>query len=110
MTIFIPTPLRIFAAGQDAVDVEAANVSQALEALTQAYPDLSKHLFTPEGKLRAFVNLYLNDEDVRYLPEKEATVVCTADTLSIIPSIAGGLRSSRPARLRHMEFNLPTPN
>jgi len=90
MTIFIPTPLRVFADSQDAVDVEAATVSQALEALTQAYPDLRKHLFTPEGKLRAFVNLYLNDEDVRYLPAKEATAVTAADTLSIIPSIAGG--------------------
>jgi adenylyltransferase/sulfurtransferase len=47
-------------------------------------------LFTPEGKLRAFVNLYLNDEDVRYLPAKEATAVTASDTLSIIPSIAGG--------------------
>jgi adenylyltransferase/sulfurtransferase len=51
---------------------------------------LRKHLFTPEGKVRAFVNLYLNDEDVRYLPEKEATAVKESDTLSIIPSIAGG--------------------
>jgi adenylyltransferase/sulfurtransferase len=51
---------------------------------------LRKHLFTPEGKVRAFVNLYLNDEDVRYLPHKEATAVKDSDTLSIIPSIAGG--------------------
>ena len=47
-------------------------------------------MFTAEGKLRAFVNLYLNDEDVRYLPAKEATAVSATDTLSIIPSIAGG--------------------
>ena len=59
---------------------------------------LRKHLFTDEGKLRAFVNLYLNDEDVRYLPAKEATSVTAADTLSIIPSIAGG--TSRPGRRR----------
>jgi adenylyltransferase/sulfurtransferase len=51
---------------------------------------LRKHLFTSEGKVRAFVNIYLNDEDVRYLPAKEATEVSPADTLSIIPSIAGG--------------------
>jgi len=49
-----------------------------------------KHLFTGEGKLRSFVNLYLNDEDVRYLPEKERSEVSANDTLSIIPSIAGG--------------------
>jgi len=90
MTIFIPTPLRLYAGGQDAVEVNAATVAEALEALTQAHPDLRKHLFTSEGKLRAFVNLYLNDEDVRYLPDKEAAPVSSADTLSIIPSIAGG--------------------
>jgi molybdopterin converting factor small subunit len=90
MTIFIPTPLRLYAGGQDAVEVNAATVTEALEHLTQAHPDLRKHLFTGEGKLRAFVNLYLNDEDVRYLPAKEATPVTKNDTLSIIPSIAGG--------------------
>jgi len=90
MTIFIPTPLRPYAGGHDAVEVDAATVALALEALTEAHPDLRKHLFTAEGKVRAFVNLYLNDEDVRYLPEKEGTSVVTGDTLSIIPSIAGG--------------------
>jgi adenylyltransferase/sulfurtransferase len=90
MTVFIPTPLRPYAGGKDAVSVDAATVAEALEALAQAYPDLRKHLFTAEGKVRAFVNLYLNDEDVRYLPGKEATAVTSTDTLSIIPSIAGG--------------------
>jgi adenylyltransferase/sulfurtransferase len=91
MTIFIPTPLRPFANGQDTVEVDAATLAEALAALTHAHPSLRKHLFTPEGKLRAFVNLYLNDEDIRYLPAKDATEVTAADTLSIIPSIAGGL-------------------
>jgi adenylyltransferase/sulfurtransferase len=90
MTIYIPTPLRAYAAGRDAVDVNAGTIAGALDELTQAYPDLRKHLFTSEGKVRAFVNIYLNDEDVRYLPAKEATEVSPADTLSIIPSIAGG--------------------
>lgn len=90
MTIFIPTPLRLYAGGLDAVEVAAATIAEALDGLTQAHPDLRNHLFTGEGKLRAFVNLYLNDEDVRYLPAKEATAVTAADTLSIIPSIAGG--------------------
>jgi adenylyltransferase/sulfurtransferase len=90
MTIFIPTPLRSYTGGKDAVEVSAATISEALDALTQAHPDLRKHLFTGESKLRAFVNLYLNDEDVRYLPAREATAVTAADTLSIIPSIAGG--------------------
>jgi adenylyltransferase/sulfurtransferase len=90
MTIFIPTPLRLYAGGRDAIEINAATVAEALDTLTQSHPDLRMHLFTAEGKLRAFVNLYLNDEDVRYLPEKEGTAVAAADTLSIIPSIAGG--------------------
>jgi sulfur-carrier protein len=90
MTIFIPTPLRAFAGGNDTVEVNAATITEALDGLTQAHPELRKHLFNTEGKMRSFVNLYFNDEDVRYLPEKEATRVTSSDTLSIIPSIAGG--------------------
>ena len=90
MTIFIPTPLRAYTSGKDAIEVNAATIAAALEELTTNYPDLRKHLFSAEGKLRAFVNLYLNDEDVRYLPAKEATEIKAGDTLSIIPSIAGG--------------------
>ena len=101
MTIFIPTPLRLYAGGQGAVEIHAATVAEALEGLTQAHPDLRKHLFTPEGKVRAFVNLYLNDEDVRYIPGGEAAAVTAADTLSIIPSIAGGLPPGR-VRLRRL--------
>ena len=98
MTIFIPTPLRTYAGGRDTVDIDAATVSDALKGLTQTHPELRKHLFTGEGKLRAFVNLYLNDEDVRYLPAKEGTAVAATDTLTIIPSIAGG--TGRPGRAR----------
>ena len=90
MTIFIPTPLRTYAEGKDAIEISAGTIADALDALTGTYPELRKHLFTGEGKLRSFVNLYLNDEDVRYLPEKERSVVSANDTLSIIPSIAGG--------------------
>src|SRR6201996_4335942 len=90
MKIFIPTPLRQYAGKKDAVEVRASTVGGALAELTSSHPDLRRHLYTEEGKLRAFVNLYLNDEDVRYLPAKEATTVTSADTLSIIPSIAGG--------------------
>lgn len=90
MKIFIPTPLRPFASGQGTVEVAGNTVAAALDALTASHADLRKHLFTPEGRIRAFVNLYLNDEDVRYLPEKEGTAVSENDTLTIIPSIAGG--------------------
>jgi adenylyltransferase/sulfurtransferase len=90
MKIHIPTPLRAFTDKQETVTVEAATVTQALAALTLAHPGLQQHLFTPEGKLRSFVNVYLNDDDVRYLPAGEATAVTPADELTIIPSIAGG--------------------
>jgi adenylyltransferase/sulfurtransferase len=90
MKIHIPTPLRVYTDKQDAVVVEAKTVGEALSQLTAQHPDLKKHLYTEDGKLRSFVNVYLNDEDVRYLPEKETTAVTDKDDLSIIPSIAGG--------------------
>jgi len=90
MKIEIPTPLRTYTSNQSAVDVDAATVAEAVSGLTNRYPDFQRHLYTPDGKLRSFVNLYLNDEDVRYLPQREETAVKESDTLSIIPSIAGG--------------------
>ncbi len=95
MQIHIPTPLRAFTDKQATVSVEAATVTDALDALTTAFPALQQHLFTPEGKLRSFVNVYLNDEDVRYLPAGEATPTTANDELTIIPSIAGGSSDSR---------------
>jgi sulfur-carrier protein adenylyltransferase/sulfurtransferase len=89
MKIFIPTPLRQYVDGQDSVDVPARTVSEALGNLVAGHPALQKHLFGEDGRLRAFVNLYLNDEDVRYLA-RDATAVKESDTLSIVPSIAGG--------------------
>jgi sulfur-carrier protein len=90
MIIIIPTPLRQYVGGQAKIEVNAPTVKGALDALTLERPELRKHLFNPEGKVRAFVNLYLNDEDVRYLPQKEDSAVMENDTLTIIPSIAGG--------------------
>ncbi len=90
MKIHIPTPLRAYTDGQGTVSVAGTTVGTALEALTGAYPELRQHLFTAEGKTRSFVNLYLNDDDVRYLPGKEEAPVVDTDELTIIPSIAGG--------------------
>jgi len=89
MKILVPTPLRQYAGKQAAVEVPAATVGEALSGLTSVYPDLRRHLYNDEGKLRAFVNVYLNDEDIRYL-QNDATTVKDGDTLSIVPSIAGG--------------------
>ena len=87
--LVIPTPLRQYADKKDSVDVEASNVGEALEKLTSQYSDLRKHLFTDEGKLRSFVNVYMNDEDIRYL-DREATKIGGDDVITIVPSIAGG--------------------
>ena len=89
-TIHIPTPLRNFTDGQSSVSAEGATIAAALESLVTTYPAMRGNLFDKEGKLRSFVNLYLNDEDIRYLPAKEATATSPTDELTIIPSIAGG--------------------
>ena len=87
--IHIPTPLRQYAGKQADIAVKAGTVGEALSGLVSQHPDLRRHLYTDNGKLRSFVNVYLNDEDVRYL-QKEATAVKDSDTISIVPSIAGG--------------------
>ena len=87
--VMIPTPLRIYAGKRDSAEVSAATVGEALSGLTSQFAELRKHLYTEDGKLRAFVNVYLNDEDIRYLA-KENTPTKDGDTISIIPSIAGG--------------------
>src|SRR3989441_12840226 len=93
--VIIPTPLRQFTGKQDSVTVPGATVGQVLNALTTQYPDLRKQIFNDEGKLRSFVNVYLNDEDIRYL-SKDATPAADGDTLSLVPSIAGGSTLAAP--------------
>ena len=87
--ILIPTPLRQYTAKQDSVQLDGATVGEVLESLTAQYAELRRHLYTDAGKLRSFVNVYVNDDDIRYL-NKEATPLKDGDTVSIVPSIAGG--------------------
>jgi len=87
--ILIPTPLRPYTDKQDAVDASGATVGELLSDLTTKHAGLKAHLYNEQGKLRSFVNIYVNDEDIRYL-EKEQTAVKPDDTVSIIPSVAGG--------------------
>jgi adenylyltransferase/sulfurtransferase len=87
--ILIPTPLRQFADKQDSVQLAGSTVGEVLKSLTGQYSELRRHLYNDEGKLRSFVNVYVNDEDIRYL-NKEATPLNDGDTVSIVPSIAGG--------------------
>src|SRR5579872_6648546 len=87
--ILIPTPLRQYADKKDSVQLSGTTVGEVLKSLTSEYADLRRHLYNDEGKLRSFVNVYVNDEDIRYL-NKEATPLTDGDTVSIVPSIAGG--------------------
>jgi len=89
VTISLPTALRRYAADCETLQVEGRTVGEALARLVERYPDLQKHLFTEEGRLRHFVNVYVNDEDVRYLQELE-TPVREGDEITIVPSVAGG--------------------
>ena len=87
--ILIPTPLRPYTDKKDAVEADGATIAELLSDLTTKHSGLKAHLYNEQGKLRSFVNVYLNDEDIRYL-EKEKTAVKPGDTISIIPSVAGG--------------------
>jgi molybdopterin converting factor small subunit len=89
--VMIPTPLRAYAGKQESVELQAGTVGEALSALTTKFGDLKKHLYSDDGRLRSFVNVYVNDEDIRYL-QKDQTPVKEGDTISIVPSIAGGAR------------------
>lgn len=88
--IALPTPLRPYADKQAEVEIAGNTVGALLGGLTEKYPKLKNHLFAEDGKLRSFVNVYVNDEDIRYL-QKVETPVKDGDLVSIIPSIAGGL-------------------
>lgn len=90
--IAIPTALRPYTGGAAVVEVEGGTVAEALGALTTTHPKLASHLRDGSGKIRSFVNIYLNDEDVRFLPDREAHAVKDGDLITIVPSIAGGAR------------------
>ena len=87
--ILIPTPLRVYAGKQEVIEVEGRTVGELLANMTAEYTELRKHLYNEDGRLRAFVAIFLNDDDIRFL-DKEATPVKEGDTVSIIPTVAGG--------------------
>ncbi len=89
VTIRIPTPLRSATDEQSSVKVEATTVNEALRALVDQYPDLADNLYNEDDELRQFVNVYVEDEDVRFGDGVETTLDA-GDEISIVPSIAGG--------------------
>ncbi|MGN6393160.1 MAG: molybdopterin-synthase adenylyltransferase MoeB [Gemmatimonadales bacterium] len=104
VTVAIPTPLRNFTGGRDAVDVPGATVGEVLDGLLSEHTGLKRHLVQDDGRLRTFVNLYLNDTDIRQL-ESTRTPVRAGDVLTIVPSIAGGSPATDTAlpKLSHAE-------
>jgi sulfur-carrier protein adenylyltransferase/sulfurtransferase len=89
VTVSIPTPLRGFTAGQDTIQLSGQTVGEVLDGLLAVHGGLKRHLFQDDGRLRNFVNLYLNETDIRQL-SATATPVQSGDVLTIVPSIAGG--------------------
>lgn len=88
VTVFIPTPLRQFTGGKDAVDATGTTVQDVLNDLGRQYPGITERMLDG-GKVRRFVNVYVNDEDIRYLKALD-TAVKDGDEVSIIPAVAGG--------------------
>jgi molybdopterin converting factor small subunit len=86
--VHIPTPMRQHTEGQSVVETAGANISELLANLGSKYPGIQGRLFD-NGQVRRFVNLYLNDEDIRYLDNLN-TAVKDGDVLSIVPAVAGG--------------------
>ena len=97
--VLIPTPLRQYSDKQDSVELTGTTVGEVLGALTAKFPDLRKQLFNDEGKLRSFVNVYLNDEDIRYL-KKDATPVAATRHVVDRAEHRGRIRGRRAASHR----------
>ena len=91
--VLIPTPLRPFTGRRDVVELEGGTVGELLANLTAQYGDLRQHLYSAEGKLRSFVNVYVNEDDIRYL-QREQTPLAPGDVVSIVPSVAGGVETA----------------
>jgi MoaD family protein len=87
--VLIPTPLRPYTGQRDAVEVDGGTVGEVLSSLTTSYVDLRKHLYADDGKLRHFVNVYVNDDDIRYMHQLD-TKIGDGDSVSILPAVAGG--------------------
>jgi molybdopterin converting factor small subunit len=94
--ILIPTPLRPYVDNQRAVQVDGSTVADALDDLVARHAAMRRHLFDDRGELRSFINIYVNDEDIRHLG-RAGTPVAANDVISIIPSVAGGRQASWPS-------------
>jgi len=89
VNVRIPTPLRTLSGGASEVEVEGSTVAEVLKALEAAHPGFSERLFDADGGLRRFVNVFVADEDIRFMDALD-TAVADGQTVSIIPAVAGG--------------------
>lgn len=89
-TVIIPTPLRKFTNNTARLTIQANSIAEMIQSLTNDFPDLKKHLLDANGKVPSFINIFVDDDDIRNL-QQEQTVVKENTTISIVPAIAGGL-------------------
>ncbi len=87
--VLIPTALRQFAEGQDAIELDGERIGHVFEALADGFPQLKTHLFSDDGQLRNFVNVFVNDQNIRDMQQQD-TPVSDGDEILIVPAIAGG--------------------
>lgn len=88
-TVIIPTPLRKFTHSATRISIEATNISEAILEITENFPDLKKHLINPDGEIATFINIFVDNEDIRYL-DLGKTELKESTVISIVPAIAGG--------------------
>ncbi|MHA1991485.1 MAG: MoaD/ThiS family protein [Candidatus Hodarchaeales archaeon] len=88
--MLIPAPLRIYVNNQKIVKIKASNIKESIKKLTDDFVELKNHIFDENGQIRNFVNIYVGDEDIRFLKAKENTSLRKGEKVSIVPSIAGG--------------------
>ena len=102
ITVQIPTALKQYAGDQDAIELVGDTTGDILGNLTRQFPELKAHLYDDDGVLRNFVNVYLNDEDIRYL-DREETAVKDGDVVMIVPAVAGGSPVDVPGSPAHTD-------
>ena len=94
--VLIPTPLRVYAGKQDVVEAEGKTVGELLENLTSQYAELRNHLYNEDGRLRSFVNVYVNDDDIRTWIQEKKPAVKEGDSRSAVTTVASPVGGGRP--------------
>ena len=103
VVIEIPSALKQYVNNQDEVEVQGASIEEAFAALCKAHTELKQNLFDENGQIRNFINVYLNDDDIRYADGMKS-VVKDGDYIQIVPSIAGGCSTAKNSYMGKNEF------